>query len=50
MGAGGIKGGRRVSNFKPLAEELIKPRSIIIPLSVTESKRVSTPLALITKI
>ncbi len=40
MGAVAIKGGRRVSKFKPLAEELIKPWLIMIPLSATESKRV----------
>ena len=49
MGAGGIKGGRRVSKFKPLAEELIKSWSIMIPLSATESKRILTTLALMTK-
>ena len=49
MGACAIKGGRRVSTLNPLAEELMKPRSIMIPLSVTESKRVIMPLALMTK-
>ncbi len=49
MGACAIKGGRRVSELNLLAEELMKPRSIMIPLCVTESKGVSTPLTLMTK-
>ena len=49
MGTGGIKGCRRDSKFKPLAEELMKPWSIMTLFSVTESKRLSTLLALMIK-